>query len=136
MRTSPPTTRATVLFEAPTRLAATLRDVAAACGAERAAEVCRELTKLHEQIARGTLAELVAAVGDGTIPARGEVVLVIAGRAADAAADAEPAMPIEKARAQVAALVRAGSSRTDAARQVAAATGHSRRDLYRAAGRD
>ena len=79
--------RATVLFEAPTRLAATLRDLAAACGADRPAEVCRELTKLHEQIARGTLAELVAAVSDGSIPARGEVVLVVAGRGAGLAAE-------------------------------------------------
>jgi 16S rRNA (cytidine1402-2'-O)-methyltransferase len=128
--------RATVLFEAPTRLTATLRDLAAACGADRPAEVCRELTKLHEQIARGTLAELVAAVDGGSIPARGEVVLVIAGRAVDPAAEAEPAMPIEVARAQVAALVRAGSSRTDAAREIAAATGHSRRDLYRPTDQD
>lgn len=128
--------RATVLFEAPTRLAATLRDLATACGADRPAEVCRELTKLHEQIARGTLADLVAAVSDGSIPARGEVVLVIAGRGADPGAEAEPAMPIEEARAQVAALVRVGSSRTDAAREVAAVTGHARRDLYRWTDRD
>ena len=44
--------RATVLFEAPGRTAATLRDLAEACGPDRAAAVCRELTKLHEQVRR------------------------------------------------------------------------------------
>ena len=126
--------RATVLFEAPTRLAATLRDLAAACGPERAAAVCRELTKLHEQIIRGTLAELGAAVADGTIPARGEVAIVIAGQVPDEAAKPDDRPPIADARARVAGLVRDGTSRTDAARQVAAETGHSRRDLYREAG--
>jgi 16S rRNA (cytidine1402-2'-O)-methyltransferase len=128
--------RATVLFEAPTRLAATLRHLAAACGADRRAEVCRELTKLHEQIARGTLSELVAAMADGSIPARGEVVVVVSGHEEDSAAERAASVPIELARGQVAALVRAGSSRTDAAREVAAATGHSRRDLYRWTDRD
>ena len=47
--------RGSVVFEAPGRLAATLRDLAAACGGDRAAAVCRELTKLHEQILRGSL---------------------------------------------------------------------------------
>jgi len=124
-----------VLFEAPSRLAATLRDLATACGADRPAEVCRELTKLHEQIARGTLAELVAAVADGSIPARGEVVVVIGG--APGEQGSKPAsMSIEDARAEVAELVRAGTSRTDAARRVAASTGHARRDLYRWTDRD
>src|SRR6185312_12765139 len=71
--------RATILYEAPTRLAATLGDLAVACGADRQAAVCRELTKLHEQIVRGTLAELSEQVAGGAIPARGEVVIVLAG---------------------------------------------------------
>ena len=123
--------RATILFEAPTRVGATLRDLAAACGPERRAVVCRELTKLHEQIARGTLAELVAAVADGSIPARGEVAIVVAGHVADETADIESRPPIADARSRVASLIRAGASRTDAARQIAAETGHARRDLYR-----
>lgn len=123
--------RATVLFEAPTRLATTLRDLAAACGADRSAAVCRELTKLHEQIVRGSLSDLAAAVADGTIPARGEVVLVIAaqpetGRASPAGGDLDAAL------AMVEALVRGGTSRSDAAKAVAAATGIARRSLYRA----
>lgn len=123
--------RATVLFEAPTRLAATLRDLVAACGADRPAEVFRELTKLHEQIVRDTLGSLGAAVAAGDVPARGEVVLVVAGRAPGPAGDAEAATSLEDARTEVAALVRAGASRADAARRVAASTGHARRDLYR-----
>jgi 16S rRNA (cytidine1402-2'-O)-methyltransferase len=123
--------RATVLFEAPTRLAVMLRDLAAACGAERPAEVCRELTKLHEQIVRGTLAELVAAVDGGGIPMRGEIVIVVAGRGSESSPDAPALPPIEDAHAEVATLVRAGASRTEAARRVAAATGHARRELYR-----
>ncbi len=125
--------RSTVLFEAPTRLAATLRDLAAACGPDRPAAVCRELTKLHEQIVRGTLTELNAAVADGSIPARGEVALVVAGYVADEELDREDRPSIADARFRVADLIRAGASRTDAARQVAAQTGHARRDLYREA---
>jgi 16S rRNA (cytidine1402-2'-O)-methyltransferase len=128
--------RATVLFEAPTRLAATLRDLAAACGPDRLAAVCRELTKLHEQIARGTLEELAGAVGDGSIPARGELVLVVSGRdasAAPAAGDDVRAMgtSMEEGRAQVQALVAEGVPRSEAARRVASQTSLSRRELYR-----
>jgi 16S rRNA (cytidine1402-2'-O)-methyltransferase len=122
--------RATVLFEAPTRLAATLRDLAAACGADRGAAVCRELTKLHEQVVRGTLMELEAAVGGGTIPSRGELVLVISG--ADERSAPRTGTSIGDARARVAALVAGGLRRSDAARQVAAETGLTRRDLYEA----
>ena len=130
--------RATVLFEAPTRLAATLRDLAAACGADRPAAVCRELTKLHEQVVRGTLAELEQAVRDGSIPARGEVVLVIAGAgpwAGDAAGRASTG-DVDAARVRVAALVAGGMRSADAARQVAAETGLPRRGLYQPRARD
>jgi len=125
--------RSTVLFEAPTRLAATLRDLAAACGADRTAAVCRELTKLHEQILRGSLGELVERVARGDIPQRGELVLVIAAAGA-ATADssvAPDAEAIATGRAEVDALVSGGLGRAEAARRVAAATGLPRRDLYR-----
>jgi 16S rRNA (cytidine1402-2'-O)-methyltransferase len=123
------------MYEAPTRLAATLRDLAAACGAERSAAVCRELTKLHEQIARGTLAALSASVAAGDIPTRGEIALVIAGRAVG---DNDPQDPsgsdvgitLAEARARVSQLAAGGLRRADAARRVAAETGFSRRDLY------
>lgn len=127
--------RATIVYEAPTRLAATLRDLATACGAERTAAVCRELTKLHEQIARGTLVELSTAVAGGDIPARGEVVLVIAGRGDRVAYPQDAAGPanmttLADARERVSHLAAGGLRRADAARQVATETGFSRRDLY------
>lgn len=123
--------RATVLFEAPTRLAATLRDLAATCGADRPAAVCRELTKLHEQIARGTLAALSTAVSEGSIPARGEVAIVVTGWDGGALQEPVAGATLDEGRARVAALMRDGANRRDAARTVAVATGLARRDLYR-----
>ena len=135
--------RGTVLFEAPGRVAATLRDLVAACGAGRAGAVCRELTKLHEQIVRGPLAELATEVADGSIPARGEFVLVVGMRTArsdgggDGGAQAAIAATEDAALAaaltQVQALVDAGTPRGEAAKRVAAATGLPRRRLYEVA---
>lgn len=128
--------RGAVLFEAPGRLRATLEDLAAACGPDRPAAVCRELTKLHEQIVRAPLAGLVAAVAAGEIPARGEVVLVIgwtsdlASRPAAAREAAGSAAAEVEALAGVEALVAAGMGRSEAARRVAAQTGIPRRRLY------
>jgi 16S rRNA (cytidine1402-2'-O)-methyltransferase len=122
--------RGSVLFEAPNRVAATLRDLAAACGDERPGAVCRELTKLHEQVVRGSLAALAGQAADGVIPPRGEFVVVVGWSTGP-----EPAEPSaadrDDARARVDALVAGGASRSDAARQVAAETGLSRRELYR-----
>jgi 16S rRNA (cytidine1402-2'-O)-methyltransferase len=131
--------RGTVLFEAPGRVAATLRDLAAACGAGRAGAVCRELTKVHEQIVRGTLGELATAVGEGTIPVRGEFVLVVGmdgnadGPGTSPEAEAAVRDDVAAALAQVQALVDAGTPRGEAAKRVAAATGLPRRRLYEVA---
>lgn len=124
--------RGSVLFEAPGRTAATLRDLAAACGPDRRGAVCRELTKLHEQVERGSLAELAAMAGDGRIPARGEVVLVVGwGRGVTPEAEqAEAASSLDAARAEVDRLVADGMARGEAAKHVAAASGHPRRALY------
>jgi 16S rRNA (cytidine1402-2'-O)-methyltransferase len=124
--------RGAVLFEAPSRLAGTLRDLAVACGGERPAAVCRELTKVHEQIVRGSLASLSAAVERGEIPERGEIVVVV-GPAVPAATlpDVDAAAALADGRAQVDALVAGGLNRSEAARRVAAGTGLPRRDLYR-----
>ncbi|OKL54101.1 16S rRNA (cytidine(1402)-2'-O)-methyltransferase [Bowdeniella nasicola] len=75
--------RTVLLFESPHRIAATLADLAAACGAERRGAVARELTKLHEEVRRGTLADLAdwAKVG-----VRGEIVIVVDGAGQPAAA--------------------------------------------------
>jgi 16S rRNA (cytidine1402-2'-O)-methyltransferase len=129
--------RGTVLFEAPGRMAATLRDLAAACGADRPGAVCRELTKLHETVTRASLGELAARAADGTIPARGEVVIVVGWRG-DAAgarggtpdAEGEAAAALAAARGRVEALVAGGAARGDAARRVAHETGIPRRRLY------
>ena len=96
--------------------------------------MCRELTKLHETVSRGSLAELAAAARSGLIPARGEFALVVgAGRGTAVAGAAVPIDVEQAARAEVERLVAAGSARGDAARRVAAATGIARRKLYRAA---
>lgn len=131
--------RGCVVFEAPSRVAATLRDLAAACGPSRAGAVCRELTKVHEQIVRGSLGELATAVGDGSVPVRGEFVLVVgmgtteggAAAGSGGAGDAAEALAaLAAARAEVEAMVAAGQARGAAAREVATRTGIPRRRLY------
>jgi 16S rRNA (cytidine1402-2'-O)-methyltransferase len=104
--------RTLVFFEAPHRLAAALADLAAAFGNERSAAVCRELTKTHEQVLRGTLGELAEwATGE----VRGEITLVVAG----ASADPEP-VTAEELAAEVTAREAAGQSRKEAIAEVAA----------------
>jgi 16S rRNA (cytidine1402-2'-O)-methyltransferase len=127
--------RGTILFEAPGRVADTLRDLAAACDPERPGAVCRELTKIHEQILRGRLSDLAGAAADGTIPPRGEFVLVVGMGTATGAVDAPSADDREAAaREEVDRLIAAGAGRSEAARRVAAATGIPRRRLYRPGG--
>jgi 16S rRNA (cytidine1402-2'-O)-methyltransferase len=127
--------RGSVIFEAVNRLAGTLVDLAAACGADRPAAVCRELTKLHEQIERAPLGELAAMAADGRVAARGEAVIVVgwfAGAGGPTAlADRHHADGAEEAaRAFVEQLVASGVARGDAARRVAASSGIPRRRLY------
>ena len=69
--------RGTVIYEAPGRVAATLVDLAAACGADRPAAIGRELTKLHEEIVRGSLGELARRARSGELTLRGEFALVV-----------------------------------------------------------
>jgi 16S rRNA (cytidine1402-2'-O)-methyltransferase len=114
--------RTLVFFESPHRVADALRDLAAAFGPDRPAAVCRELTKLHEEVARGSLAELAERFAEG---ARGEIVLVVAGAPARSASLAEGV-------AHVRALVDAGAGLKQASSEVAEHTGLSRRDLYQA----
>ena len=121
--------RATVVFEAPSRVAATLGDLAAACGPDRPAAICRELTKLHEEVVRGGLGALADAARNGELTLRGEFVLVV-GEARNVPGDDEAAEALPAALAEVERLVAAGSSRADAARQVATTTGIPRRRLY------
>lgn len=114
-----------VAFEAPHRLRAALSDCAAALGSERQAAVCRELTKLHEQVHRGSLAQLQAEFAD--IAPRGEITLVVAGAGPPAEWDEQ------RVREALAQHMSNGLRRSEAARQVAAQAGWSRREVYRLA---
>lgn len=122
---------ALVMFEAPHRLHDTLADLEAVFG-DRRMLLARELTKLHEQILRGTPAEIGAALGQTP---RGEATLVVEGARAPAAADEErpPAGPRMSAKAFVTRLRAEGLSRRDAARALAVAYGMASRDAYRLA---
>jgi 16S rRNA (cytidine1402-2'-O)-methyltransferase len=112
-----------VLFETAPRIAAALGDLAAGLG-HREAAVCRELTKLHEEVHRGDLASLAQSFGEAET--RGEIVLVVAPPAAAPPADIGDADPLLRA-----ALKRA--SLKDAVSEVAEATGLPRREVYQRA---
>lgn len=107
-------TRTMIFYEAPHKLLATLEDMAEVFGAERKISLCRELTKLHEEVIRTTLGDAVQKYTQSA--PKGEFVLVIAG--ADPAPREEAAAP-EDAAARVAELVSSGVSRKDAVRQAA-----------------
>jgi 16S rRNA (cytidine1402-2'-O)-methyltransferase len=115
--------RTMVFFEAPHRTGATLAAMAEAFGPDRAAAVCRELTKTHEEVRRGPLADLVAWAGDGV---RGEVTLVVAGAEPVAALADDPGT----LRAAVADREAGGMSRKEAIAEVARLSGVPRRDVY------
>jgi len=72
-----PTTFA--LYESPYRLEKCIRQLSEHCGGERQAAICREISKLHEQFARGTLDELLEKIKDKSIPTKGEIVIVVEG---------------------------------------------------------
>lgn len=114
-----------VLYEAPHRLAATLTDLAAVLG-DRPVAVCRELTKLHEEVVRTTLEEARAEVRERT--PRGEYVLVVG------AAEGRPEVAeFEDVSELLSERLRAGESPSAAARAVARETGQPRSELYRRA---
>ena len=114
-----------VAFESPRRLPATLA-VLAELDPERPAAVCRELTKVHEEVVRGAAAELADRYRDA--PPRGEVVLVVGAPAASGSGDG----PGAEAVAAVGRLVEAGAKPRQAAAVVAELTGESANALYRA----
>ncbi|HEV8402090.1 MAG TPA: 16S rRNA (cytidine(1402)-2'-O)-methyltransferase [Candidatus Limnocylindrales bacterium] len=124
--------RGTILYEAPTRVAATLRELAETCGPDRPGAVCRELTKVHESIVRGSLGGLAtAAQAGGDIPPRGEFAIVVGDwRGGRPAEEGAAASALAAAQAEVEALVAGGLARGDAARRVAVSTGLPRRSLY------
>ena len=105
--------RTMIFYEAPHKLLATLQDMADTFGADRSISLCRELTKLHEEVVRTTLGQVIQKYTD--TPPKGEFVLVLAG----APEEAEPAASPDDAAARVEALMAAGLSRKDAIRQTA-----------------
>jgi 16S rRNA (cytidine1402-2'-O)-methyltransferase len=112
-----------VAFESPRRVAASLA-VLASIDPDRPVAVCRELTKIHEEVVRGTAAELAARYGDE--PPRGEVVLVVGPAPPSAEPDLGPALDALRR------LVEAGAKPRPAAAVVAELTGTSANALYRA----
>ena len=115
--------RTMVFFEAPHRTEAALAALAEAFGDDRPAAVCRELTKTHEEVRRGPLAELVTWAADGV---RGEVTLVVSGAVPTAAVGDTPA----ELRAAVADHEAAGATRKEASLEVARRAGVPKRVVY------
>jgi 16S rRNA (cytidine1402-2'-O)-methyltransferase len=115
--------RTMVFFEAPHRTEAALAAMAEALGEDRAAAVCRELTKTHEEVRRGPLGELVAWAADGV---RGEVTIVVAGSSGAPAVATDPG----SLRTAVAELEATGSTRKEAIAEVAKRAGLPKREVY------
>jgi 16S rRNA (cytidine1402-2'-O)-methyltransferase len=116
--------RTLVFFEAPSRLDVSLAALAESFGADRPAAVCRELTKLHEEVRRGPLGELAEWAAGGV---RGEICIVVGGAGTPPPADAD------EATTRVLELATSGTRLKDAATIVAAETGLGKRELYEAA---
>jgi 16S rRNA (cytidine1402-2'-O)-methyltransferase len=111
--------RTVLIYEAPHRIQRTLHDLAAACGGERQVAIARELTKLYEEVTRGTLGTID--VGEP----RGEYVIVLAGRSSDT----EPPDD-DTIRTALQAQLDAGATRRDAAAAVASQLGVPKRTAY------
>jgi 16S rRNA (cytidine1402-2'-O)-methyltransferase len=117
---------ASVFFESPARLPATLVELAERLAPDRPVAVCRELTKIHEQVVRGSAGELADKFAAGT---RGEITVVVgAGQAAAAAQSATDAAQALEPR--IDALLARGISPRDTARTLARELGLSRREVY------
>lgn len=116
--------RTMIFYEAPHKLLATLRDLADAFGEDRKISLCRELTKLHEEVRRMTLGEAAAYYAEN--PPRGEFVLVVAG----AEEKADEGCTFETALELVRARMAEGLSTKDAVKQVAKLTGFAKNLLY------
>ena len=120
--------RTILLYEAPHKLRAALDDLSAALGPDRSVTLCRELTKLHEEIVKTTLG--AAAEHYRRNDPRGEYVLVVAGAQPNAAQNDAPALETVTALARQ--LLAGGASPAAAARQAAAGTPFTRGEIYKA----
>ena len=116
--------RTMIFYEAPHKLVPTLEDLRQAFGDDRGISLCRELTKLHEEVVRTTLGEAVARYTEN--PPKGEFVLIVAG-----AQPEEKEAPTETdAAARVAQLMQEGLSRKDAVKQAAKELGLPKNVVY------
>ena len=116
--------RTMIFYEAPHKLLTTLEDLRDAFGADRGISLCRELTKLHEEVVRTTLGQAVETYTAN--PPKGEFVLIVAG-----AAPVEKEAPTETdAAARVAQLMEEGLSRKDAVKQTAKELGLPKNVVY------
>ena len=113
-----------IFHEAPHKLRTTLEDLRETFGPDRPIALCRELTKLHEQVIRTTLDGALTEYRDRE--PRGEYVLIVAGNPAPEGTSGS----IEDAVQEAAALYAAGTRLKDAAREVAERTGFSKNELY------
>ena len=119
--------RTVIFYEAPHKLRTTLDDLTAAFGAERSITLCRELTKLHEEIWKTTLGEAVEHYR--AAEPRGEYVLVMAGAPAGAAEEEE--LTLEQAAQRAFALTIEGFSASAAAKTAAQGTAYSKSEVYK-----
>ena len=114
--------RTTVLYEAPHRVERTVADLGAECGGDRRVALTRELTKLHEEVWRGTLGEAATQLAEHA--PRGEYVVVLEGAPAAAAADDETVL------AALRMALEAGADRRTAVATVMSSTGAAKRRVY------
>ncbi len=117
-------TRTMIFYEAPHKLCRTLADMAACFGGDRSLSLCRELTKLHEEVRRTTLAEAITYYE--SVPPRGEFVLVVAGAVPQKESELTLAEAVELVRRQV----EAGVKLTQACKTIAMETGFRKNELY------
>ena len=120
--------RTMIFYEAPHKLNATLADLTAAFGGQRSISICRELTKLHEEIFKTTLAEAVEKYKE--TPPKGEFCLVVAG--AEPVAAEEKALTEEDAVKLVQSLIADGKAPSAACKEAARLTGRPKGELYAA----
>ena len=121
--------RTMIFYEAPHKLCATLRDLAEAFGGERRISLSRELTKLHEETLRMTLAEAIAYF-DQT-PLRGEFVLIVEGAPDEPETAQDEQERLAAAAAEVRRRMAEGQTQKDAVKAVSAAAGIKKNALYR-----
>lgn len=114
---------ALVFYEAPHKIKQTLADLCAVLGGERETALCRELTKIHEEVIRGSLEELIRLYDE--IEPRGEYVIVVSG-----VESPREEFTIEQAVQLAQQLTEGGEKLSDACREAAKATGISKREIY------